>query len=759
MMSEKVAPIFQPDKEVMKRHLELLFKGTDDSYIDGKIEISRLTQSEYFNLSDIDGAVNQAALWNAQGHNVYTTAAILVPDVKDRIQARFVLEKKKSLGRAKGEDFYAANASWVDIDKDVDKERLKELYKNAKPNFYVLTSKVPAMRVHFWWQFDRTLGADRVKEFEALNKGIIAALGGDQGTYNCTRLMRIGGSVAWPTKDGRITEQVEAKNTDWFPPHDFDKLVSVYPMASEASAPQKLNLSQPKLASTEKSEWSLESIQAMLDCIPTDNEYLDWLKVGMALKDYGVPFEVWDSWSAKGAKYDPVVSRDKWGGFNGTGTTIGTIYYFAKNNGFNPKKNTPVLSGPSTVSVEVIDEETGEITTVQKPYISATCIDDIDLDNIPPREFLYGTIIGRKYVTMIVAPPGAGKSMFTMQIAISAATGKEWGKWHPAKKNLNVWVYNNEEGQDELFRRIRAVMIENGIGKSDFGGRFYIDSGETKPISVANVKDNVVVHTPDYEGLLAEVKNRKIDILIVDPFAETHSVTENSNEQIKDVVRLYRDIAFKANCAVLLVHHTRKGASEMAGEADSARGGGAQIGVVRRMFTLSTMTKNEAEKIGVPPEKRKWFIRFDDAKTNITAPADVATWLKFKSVSIKNGVGLYPDGDSVGVLTHLETDKISAEFADEIEDRSVEILTLIVEMMDSSEVELTTLPDVIDYIKSFSKLQFSDRSLRDMVKNAVEKAPKKTPFVAEGIAHSFSIIKKAGAKNNAVSIRKYSENI
>jgi len=163
--------------------------------------------------------------------------------------------------------------------------------------------------------------------------------------------------------------------------------------------------------------------------------------------------------------------------------------------------------------------------------------------------------------------------------------------------------------------------------------------------------------------------------------------------------------------------------------------------------------------MGVPPEKRKWFVRFDDAKTNITAPADVATWFKFKSVAINNGAGIYPEGDKVGLLDHVEIDKIAIEFADQIEDRSAEILTLIVEMMDSKNEDISQLPDIIDYIKSFSKLRYSDRAMRDMVKNAVLAASKKTPFITEGIAHSFSIINGTGPKKNAISVRKSSENV
>lgn len=767
MMSEKIENLPTANKQIVRQMFDFLYSGMED-YKDGRIEVAYGSSKDNapnaannFVFGDMEQAVDFAIQKNSERRNVYIVGSMLDPD-------------SAPFGRSKDADFYASNVVWCDIDKDVDIASLKEKYAHCPPAMVVVTGRHPAVRVHLWWKLDEII--TDVSTMGELLTGLQQNLGGDPAVKNPTSLMRCGGLINWQTPkklgEGRIIEFVEITTPSNARKTTIDELLAAYPAKDYAEID---GLYHPSVDHTDyqyKKTGLLSEVMVdgreqymhklLTACIanlaaakgawPTPEEVFDeaWptyiskagSKTGKSLEEEG---------RGKGAMRQKIASKLR-------AFTMGRIPGARTIEEVRSTRKPEPEQHKDTIE-EIIDPETGEITQKVKSYVTATSIDEIDLDNIPPREFLYGTIIGRKYVTMIVAPPGAGKSIFTMQLAISAATGREWGEWKPSKKNLNVWVYNNEEGQDELFRRIRAVMMENKLNKTDFGGRFYIDSGETKPIIVATVKDNMVIHTPDYDGLLAEVKNRKIDILVVDPFAETHSVTENSNEQIKDVVRLYRDIAFKANCAVLLVHHTRKGASEMAGDADSARGGGAQIGVVRRMFTLSTMTKNEATAMGVPPEKRKWFARFDDAKTNITAPADVATWFKFKSVSIMNGVGMYPEGDKVGVLEHINPDKIAAEFADEMEDRTAEILALIVEMMDSKDENVSQVTDIIDYIRSFSKLRFSDRAMRDMVKEAVLKAPKAAPFIVEGVAHSFSIINGTGPKKNAISVRKNSENL
>jgi hypothetical protein len=59
--------------------------------------------------------------------------------------------------------------------------------------------------------------------------------------------------------------------------------------------------------------------------------YDDWIKVGMALKDWDEGLlGVWDEWSRNSSKYKPGECAYRWSSFNGTGITFRTIYYYAK---------------------------------------------------------------------------------------------------------------------------------------------------------------------------------------------------------------------------------------------------------------------------------------------------------------------------------------------------------------------------------------------------------------------------------------------
>ena len=159
----------------------------------------------------------------------------------------------------------------------------------------------------------------------------------------------------------------------------------------------------------------------------------------------------------------------------------------------------------------------------------------------------------------------------------------------------------------------------------------------------------------------------------------------------------------------------------MAGNADAGRGGGAQIGVVRRAFTIAKMSKEEADDIGVKPEKRHWYVRFDDAKSNITAPAEKTVWLKFKSVSIGNGNPIYPDGDSVGVLKHTTIDSIKSDNGNIISAEEDRILQCIIEYSEKEGGNNFPFNDAKKYIQDYSNIKFGRDKLTQLMKSAMDK--------------------------------------
>jgi RecA-family ATPase len=75
---------------------------------------------------------------------------------------------------------------------------------------------------------------------------------------------------------------------------------------------------------------------SMLEVIPPDCGYDEWLKVGMALKHEGATCDIWDRWSAGGSKYKQGECAKKWRSFNRNDVTGGTLFHIATQYGYAP---------------------------------------------------------------------------------------------------------------------------------------------------------------------------------------------------------------------------------------------------------------------------------------------------------------------------------------------------------------------------------------------------------------------------------------
>lgn len=257
----------------------------------------------------------------------------------------------------------------------------------------------------------------------------------------------------------------------------------------------------------------------------------------------------------------------------------------------------------------------------------------VDPADIEPRDWLYGRHYIRRFVTATVAPGGLGKSSLVLVEALSMATGRALLGSKPARR-CRVWAWNGEDPQDELTRRIMAICLHYGITKDELDGWLFVNSGRDTPIVLASDdRSGFKVATPVRHQLISEVRRLEVDVLIVDPFVACHRVSENDNARIEAVVSEWMHVADAGNCAVELVHHTRKlGGAEAT--AEDARGASALVNKARAARALNAMTPEEASEAGVP--NRRLHFRVDDGKTNLAPPAEKATWYELVSVSLGN---------------------------------------------------------------------------------------------------------------------------
>ena len=97
---------------------------------------------------------------------------------------------------------------------------------------------------------------------------------------------------------------------------------------------------------------------SLLNAIPPDCGYDEWIKVGMALKHEGADCSVWEDWSRGGSKYKDGECERKWRSFRRNDVTGGTLYHIATQYGYAPEPDNAVYDIHNLLLDEVIIDPT-----------------------------------------------------------------------------------------------------------------------------------------------------------------------------------------------------------------------------------------------------------------------------------------------------------------------------------------------------------------------------------------------------------------
>lgn len=525
-------------------------------------------------------------------------------------------------------EFVQAPGIWSDTDTLEDLERARTVTTLIRPNGSVITGTIPHMRVQSWFRASEPLVSGEM--VRNLNRRLHQLYGGDPSVVNPSRLMRLPGTIAWPWKTGRIPEL-----TQFVLPSQEDNRLKSYPLGmftSQLPGRDDPEQQRPNVNGTSSAGafgmGGLSTVSSLLSAIRSGREWHNhmiqlvahWVGHGRSSAEIMGHCE---GWTLAGYTHDQTRrevqkaiegARQKW----------------------NVPDDDPVLGAAAPQS------------------FPATALETLDLDSIPPRQWVYGRELVRGFVSVLASAGGTGKTAYTMVAGVSVALSRPL--FHPGMgevpphfrvhKNGPVWFYNLEDPQDELRRRIKATIQYHKVNRADLVGKLFLDSGRDRPLVVAiRIAGVGLVQAPVMVPLIAELKLRQIAVLVIDPFVQSHSAEENRNEEMNLVMAAWGRVANEAGCAVWLVHHFRKGGQ--GGDVEAVRGAGAIQGAARSMHTLSAMTPDEATSLGVLLEDRWQFIRHDNVKQNMAPVAGKATWFRLVSVELGNGTPDYPDGDSV----------------------------------------------------------------------------------------------------------------
>lgn len=236
----------------------------------------------------------------------------------------------------------------------------------------------------------------------------------------------------------------------------------------------------------------------------------------------------------------------------------------------------------------------------------------------PPLDYvLPGMVAGT--VGALVAPGGAGKSMLALQLATQIAGGPDLLKVGELPIGLVVYM-PAEDPPSTIHHRLHAL-----------GAHLTFEQQHT----VANglIIEPLIGKCPNimslewYDALKRAAEGRRL--MILDTLRRFHIEEENASGPMAQVIGRMEGIAADTGCSIVFLHHVSKGAAMMgAGDQQQAsRGSGVLVDNSRWQSYLSSMTRREADELGVEDSQRGYFVRYGIPKVNYSSPLQ-ERWLR-----------------------------------------------------------------------------------------------------------------------------------
>jgi len=265
----------------------------------------------------------------------------------------------------------------------------------------------------------------------------------------------------------------------------------------------------------------------------------------------------------------------------------------------------------------------------------------VDLDgwseaDIPRREWVAPGYALRGAVTVLSGAGGVSKSTIAAAWGAALALGKPLGSFKPTAPGKAV-IFNVEDDAIEQRRRLSAILRQFDARPDDLAGRLVrVGPHSAGALVERDAKTGRVAMTAAFEQIEAIIETHRPDLAIFDPLVELHNAEENDNTAVRAVIAQFRALAAKHKIAVVLVHHSKKGVSDKAGDVDTMRGASAIAGAARIVLTVTQMTGQEAEGFGMNARHAAHYFRLDGAKANYSALA-CCEWFERQQIELDNG--------------------------------------------------------------------------------------------------------------------------
>lgn len=343
-------------------------------------------------------------------------------------------------------------------------------------------------------------------------------------------------------------------------------------------------------------------------------------------------------------------------------------------------------------------------------------VDDL-LDHKPPdRKWLLDQLLPLGVVALLAAGGGTGKSLLSLQLAISIATGRPFLGLDVGETGA-VLVVAAEDERDELHRRlwciVQAMRDHDEFTAADdrrLRERLFIVPRVGENNLLTDVIGNTVSRTEmaDRIRLTAE-QIPDLKLIVLDPVSRFRGGNENANDAATRFIEVAETLRAETGATVLMPHHMSKDGLRAGAErlsAENLRGASALLDGARWAMAMATLPRDLAEKYGVNSDDASRYVRLDAVKNNYAPPWD--------------GLWLYRRDGGVLVPVTLQRNQ-SKRGQQNGDERYQSILPQLKKLIRQHEEQGDPLTrnKLRDYAGKSGRFGVGDKTLRDILNRAI----------------------------------------
>lgn len=482
----------------------------------------------------IEDAADWAESMNNLGYNLYA--------VRNPIRADLT-------GSATDADIIGAFFLWADCDDPAAVDNVRR-FDGPQCSASVVTGDQPSTRVHLYWQLSEPV--TDMSAWRDMQTRIAAHFGSDRTVVNPSRIMRLGGTVAYPAKhkvERGYQKFLTTFRNSYSTPRDpvsFDQMGRVFKDAPQSATqpahsgfhvdtgPQPLDRERMAIQALSGQEWHGAVIRLVASY------------VSRGLSDAEIH-----------ALTDPLTLSGYT--IEQTRAEVQTAINGARAKGWTPQEHTPNFDhAPAPTSSDPSPKREG--WKVQSAM-------DFTADFVAP-EYLVDGIVQRGRLYTLTAPTGSGKTAVMLYASTAIATG---GQFCGLDVDAGDVLFLAGENPDDVRARVIATLDFYGVDPRScrlhfVAGTFSIRQDMQRLKEVAASLPNLV-------------------LIVVDTFAAYFDgEDENSNAQALDFARVVRGLTqIESKPAVIMPAHPVKNASR---QNLAPKGGSSLVNEVDGNLTL-----------------------------------------------------------------------------------------------------------------------------------------------------------------------------